>query len=237
MQDVPSMVETRANQGCMVSNGHIYQIGGFNGVYTQDQLLATIDTIERISISDVKNIQNRNWELLTSRLSYGSHGGAVTEPIYDKIYIIGGFNGTYNIGNARVDVLNTITNEITHGSPLKYGVHSPATFRVGDMIFVIGGFIVRGTPTNNWKDPINTWQYRYMLRNFYNFELCLFMVYNLYIVWTRLQILPLIPHRRLQYRQFHQHWIPLQLQLMFLQMLLLFLHHYLQHHHPLPVMN
>eukprot|EP01083_Nonionella_stella_P011861 33644_1 len=129
--DGPSMPELRYGHTCQVHhNGYLYVIGGkrSNG--------GALNTVDSIDATDINDIQSKQWDTLTDRLSI-ARDGVVSVIHLDYIFVIGGYGSGYRDA---VDVIDTTTNDIHLDSQLVTKLVRPG-FGIGsnNILYTFGG--------------------------------------------------------------------------------------------------
>eukprot|EP01083_Nonionella_stella_P238460 835616_1 len=136
---------------CNVVDQTIYIIGGRTGdtVY---------DSIQTLCISDTSNLASETWVELTDKLSTSKWGH--NSIVYGSdIIVIGGYGGVdkYVLGYYayNVDVINTLTGEISTGGPLAFMERGGASIIAYPHIFEFGGT----DDDNREGNTLKTWQF------------------------------------------------------------------------------
>eukprot|EP01084_Bolivina_argentea_P001627 3000_1 len=154
LTNTSSMYQGRVECSCIVhpETNRLYAIGGYD-------LFLPLNTIESILISD--NIPNQNWKYMTHNLIYAAQQSrSIIYKIY--IFVIGGIytykndldSKIYRFNIDQLQVINTITGEISLGPLLNYGIYGTAAINVHDIAYAFGGCIY----DDNLLYP-DKWQY------------------------------------------------------------------------------
>eukprot|EP01084_Bolivina_argentea_P074439 135047_1 len=138
--NVPDMNERRSHCPCQVHNNWLYAIGGRSFCCPNNWL----NSVEKLYVGDISNIQNQQWILVTQTLSQAkSHSRSIVSD--DSIYIIGGFINVDTATNVveRIDTTNNdaISVDSTVSTPLmNTAAMNTAAVMARDRIYVFGGY-------------------------------------------------------------------------------------------------
>ena len=148
----PIMSERRRGHACIVEpdGGYLYVIGGF--------VLETglMDSILKLYVKDITNIQEYSFTTLTNTLSRRTSNMAAALYKTD-IYVAGG------LWRDQIDVIDTKTDSVMLWGRLCEELPYASTIVVGDRLYIFGG--------GNSLDASGHWQY---------FDL--FSIYNMYLI-------------------------------------------------------
>lgn len=111
-----------------------------------------MNTVLKIDVSDVSNINNYNWSTLTDTLS-SVRAFFSTAIIGDFIYIVGGITGDYsvavNIMNT-VEMLDSTTDTIVSTTVLPDYLGASAVISIDKRLYVFGGFHTNVNVVDSW---------------------------------------------------------------------------------------
>eukprot|EP01084_Bolivina_argentea_P287398 493151_1 len=127
----PDLPSSRVQHGCITaSDGYLYLIGGNNG--------GDENSITRIDVSDINNINKKKWETSAAILSKGIVQLKVVE-IGGYIYTIGGVSGGSTCINTTNYMRLSPPQIIYQGVGLQERLCLHATIVVDDQVYVFGG--------------------------------------------------------------------------------------------------
>eukprot|EP01084_Bolivina_argentea_P165249 287101_1 len=125
------MTRIRKGHSCLVYNKYLYQIAGLN-----------LDSVEKIYIDDIRNMQKYQWIEISDKLSTQKY--ASRSVIYDgKIFVIGGVyvGPSYS---TKIDIIDPSTDTITSPISLRWSTSYTALTVVYDRIYMFGGYDSNG---------------------------------------------------------------------------------------------
>eukprot|EP01083_Nonionella_stella_P153793 494542_1 len=131
--DGPNMSEPRIYFSCNTHRSHIYVMGGSNAA-------EILDTVIAIDISNMGNINQRNWFALDDTLSVKRN--QLQSVIHeDDIYVVGGWSGNaLATVYGEVDAIDTITNTIRLAGVLTTEGYGVSVVVGVNRLFVFGGY-------------------------------------------------------------------------------------------------
>eukprot|EP01084_Bolivina_argentea_P025613 47628_1 len=133
MDDIPKLNRQRSEHACITHGNYHYVFGG-----TIASSPFTLNTVEKLFIADLDNINETNWITLNDKLS--EHESNMRVAIHeDNIYRVGGFSSGFN--SIKVDVLDTNTDSITIFNKLLFATHSSGVIVVNHILY---SFLGRG---------------------------------------------------------------------------------------------
>eukprot|EP01084_Bolivina_argentea_P276069 470951_1 len=141
--NIPSMNLERTTSSCIVSNNHLYAIGGWNLIEPY-----YLSSVESLDISEIiqDSVITKQWQFTQGSLSETKENTRTLEHGTD-LMVLGG--GRYI---KTVDIIDTVTNTITSAGPLLYtAVYSTSAIIVDNTAYAFGGTSAGG--------HINHWQY------------------------------------------------------------------------------
>ena len=139
----PVMKEERHSHACIVEpdGGYLYVIGGqVRQVWESGQL----DSIQKLYVKDIANIEKYNFSTLTDTLTRSRVSTAAVLHKTD-IYVAGG------LFRDDMDVIDTRTDAVILWGKLQTDLHYGSSIVVGDRLYIFGGWASSGT--------IDYWQY------------------------------------------------------------------------------
>eukprot|EP01083_Nonionella_stella_P033350 91292_1 len=137
LDSVPSTQVTRIESCCIAEplTDSLYVLGGSGH-----------NTIEKIKITD---ITQEEWYVIPDRLSVSSKARTSTW-FHDMIFVIGGYDPS-NGHRREVDIIDPLTDSVSVGEPVPYGVFSASVTVFNDTLYLFGGGISGCcTETNKW---------------------------------------------------------------------------------------
>ena len=137
----PKMLEQRWYHSCLIepNEGYLYVIGGAPGY----------NSIEKLYVNDITNIDQYGFILLTDTLSHSKW--YIRSILYKTdIYIIGGNAAEWKTYDD-IDLLDTTTDSVRLWGTLSIAVGSAASIIIDSRVYVFGGM--------DGNDAVDSWQY------------------------------------------------------------------------------
>eukprot|EP01084_Bolivina_argentea_P137079 241407_1 len=143
LSNVPAMQTKRRSLSCEVVNEYVYAFGGRNGAGNS----GVIQSIEKLYVGDVANVQAYAWSFFGNLLSRLRD---IRSVVYgDHIIVLGGvYSANYNIN---INVINTVSNTITSGGFLSYGAYGIFPIIAYPYIYSFGGWASCACRVNKWQ--------------------------------------------------------------------------------------
>ena len=134
--NTPSMIYARIGHNCIARNNYLYIFGG----YINNQQTLTTNTIEKLYIGNVDNIDQQNWTLLNDTLDNAIAFMRIAE-INGLIYIIGGYSEETNSSVNTVNILDPMNDKVISGVSLTVETNRPAVTvdAKNQQIYIFGG--------------------------------------------------------------------------------------------------
>ena len=144
--DNPKTFETRYYHSCIIepNAGYLYVIGGWSSVWSN----AILNSIEKLYVNDILNINQYNFTTLTDTLS---HPKCRTRSILYKtdIYVIGGAHIFLSYDD--IDVIDTTRDFVALWGKLHIPIKDTSPILIGSKVYIFGGRSLTYT--------VNHWQY------------------------------------------------------------------------------
>eukprot|EP01084_Bolivina_argentea_P294213 506189_1 len=133
----PNMNTIRSGHTCIVdNNNYLYAIGGDKEI--ELNVNEYINSIERIYIGNINNIQSESWQNITHGMNEKKNG-LRSVILNDNIYIFGGeMNSGLKVKTVEI-IYNTNRNKIYFDNPLLYAMYQGCVVVINDEIYYFGG--------------------------------------------------------------------------------------------------
>ena len=146
----PSMSTSRKYHSCTIEpdEGHLYIIGGHeSGFETYINNTRYLDTIEKLYVKDIANINRYNFTTLTNTLTSAKR---LTRAILYKtnIFVVGG--DEKDSESDSIDLIDTRTDSVILWGRLYEGIHAVSPIIVAGRLYVFGGW-VNGSSVDYWQ--------------------------------------------------------------------------------------
>ena len=135
----PIMSEERRHHSCIIepNGGYLYVIGGYrlsNPFFH--------DSIEKLYVKDIKNIDQYGFTMLTNTLSYANLGSRAIL-YHTDIYVIGGFSSD------DIEVIDTTTDSVSIWGKLHADIGHTSPIIIGNRVYIFGGD--NGVAVDYWQ--------------------------------------------------------------------------------------
>eukprot|EP01084_Bolivina_argentea_P287771 493802_1 len=159
LSNPPDMRRNRRIFTCNVVNQYMYAIGGETSYNNQGQYPIYTNSIEKLYIGNMNNIQNENWIQLSNTLVDPT---AFTRSVVvnDFIYIIGGYQSNPFGYTSKVYIIDTNNNDNVYvDSNMAYALSSVNTIFLNNYIYIMGGHDGGLIPTiSPLNEVVDIWQ-------------------------------------------------------------------------------